>query len=96
MNDIRSETVMTKLCKISLLLLKYVKKKGHHSNMCMWFFSSFIILMNESDSVTAAMVARSNKKESEWIFLFWFYISEQWFEKKNSPHYAGVLNENIV
>ena len=40
-------------------------------------FSSFIILMNESDSVTAAMVARSNKKESEWIFLFWFYISEQ-------------------
>ena len=37
---------------------------------------SFIILLDESDSVTTATVARSNKKESGWIFLFWFHISE--------------------
>lgn len=39
-------------------------------------FPSFIILLDESDSVTTATVARSNKKESGWIFLFWFHISE--------------------
>lgn len=52
------------------------EEKSSFKHVYVIFFPSFIILLDESDSVTIATVARSNKKESGWIFLFWFHISE--------------------